>query len=402
MMLAYPDLIGLAIDVAVLLEERDPLPKSAGTDLSLRVDALRRWRQNGRSAGERATFERIEKNTAAWRKIFSVAQQTDPVPDTDVGILLMEAYPERIAKQIDRQSGRYKLVSGRSARLPDHDPIALHEWIAIAQLDSGSKEGRIFAAAPLTREQLAARTTEHAVLKWDSEREMITATQEQRIGSTVFSTQPLKAVAVEERVKAVCLAIQDKGLSLLDWNDEHLAWQARVLSLRQWRPEEPWPDVRDEVLLEEIGQWLSPFLSNVSKRRDLQALDLINALQSILPWELTRKLDQLAPLRLNVPSGSAIKLHYAKDGNPPILEVRLQEVFGMLDTPKVNEGRTSVLLHLLSPGFKPVQITQDLRSFWQSGYHEVRKQLRVRYPRHHWPEDPWTAQAVRGAKKRNH
>jgi ATP-dependent helicase HrpB len=400
MMLSNRELIGLAIDVAVLLEERDPLSKTSGTDLSLRVDALRAWRRHGQSAGDRATLERIERSTIAWRKIFGLAQQTDTIVDTQVGMLLMEAYPERIARRTDRQSGRYKLVNGRAARLPDHDPLSLHEWIAIAQLDSGTTEGRVFSAAPLTQDELQAKTTAHTVVKWDDDREMITASIEHRIGSVIFSTQTVKDIAEEMRLNAVCGAIREKGMSLLPWNDEHTAWQSRVLSLRQWRPEESWPDVREETLLEQVDQWLAPFLTHVAKRRDLQSIDLTHALHSILPWELARKLDQLTPVRVTVPSGSAIRLRYSKNGEPPILEVRLQEVFGLLDTPKVNDGRTSVLMHLLSPGFKPVQITQDLRSFWQSGYHEVRKQLRQRYPRHHWPEDPWTAQAIRGARKR--
>jgi ATP-dependent helicase HrpB len=287
-----------------------------------------------------------------------------------------------------------------AARVHEHDPLSLHDWIEIAQLEFVPTEGWVFSAAPFTQDELQPKTTAHTVVKWDDDREMITASIEHRIGSVIFSTQTVKDIAEEMRLNAVCGAIREKGMSLLPWNDEHTAWQSRVLSLRQWRPEESWPDVREETLLEQVDQWLAPFLTHVAKRRDLQSIDLTHALHSILPWELARKLDQLTPVRVTVPSGSAIRLRYSKNGEPPILEVRLQEVFGLLDTPKVNDGRTSVLMHLLSPGFKPVQITQDLRSFWQSGYHEVRKQLRQRYPRHHWPEDPWTAQAIRGARKR--
>jgi ATP-dependent helicase HrpB len=141
-------------------------------------------------------------------------------------------------------------------------------------------------------------------------------------------------------------------------------------------------------------------LIKASKKIDLQRLELKSILTGLIPWELNSKFEKLAPLKLQVPSGSLIKLNYFLDGSPPVMEVRLQELFGLMETPTINDGRTKIILHLLSPGFKPVQVTQDLKSFWQTTYHEVRKELRMRYSKHHWPEDPWTAEAVRGVKKR--
>ena len=173
------------------------------------------------------------------------------------------------------------------------------------------------------------------------------------------------------------------------------------MSLRRWRNGESWPDVSEESLLMSASEWLAPYLQSVKKRQDFKRLELNNIVSGILPWELAGKLDRLAPVRLAVPSGSLIKLHYSINGEPPVMEVRLQEVFGLLETPTVNEGRNKVLMHLLSPGYKPVQVTQDLKSFWQTAYHEVRKEMRMRYPRHHWPEDPWTAEAVRGVKRKS-
>ena len=160
------------------------------------------------------------------------------------------------------------------------------------------------------------------------------------------------------------------------------------------------PDASDENLLKTTDVWLAPYLTTTFRKSDFQKLDLPQILTAIIPWKLNTKLDKLAPARIQVPSGSFIKLNYFNDGAPPTIEVRLQEMFGLLETPAINEGRTKILLHLLSPGYKPVQVTQDLKSFWQTIYHEVRKELRMRYPRHHWPEDPWTAEAVRGAKRR--
>jgi ATP-dependent helicase HrpB len=173
------------------------------------------------------------------------------------------------------------------------------------------------------------------------------------------------------------------------------------MSLKKWRPDEPWPDVSEEALLEKIEDWLGPFLINVSKKNELEKLNPDEILSTILPWEFQSKVNALAPEKLSVPSGSHISLLYSQEGNPPVMEVRLQEMFGLLETPSVNEGRNKIMLHLLSPGYKPVQVTQDLKSFWTNTYAEVRKELRMRYPKHSWPEDPWTAEAVRGAKRRS-
>jgi ATP-dependent helicase HrpB len=173
------------------------------------------------------------------------------------------------------------------------------------------------------------------------------------------------------------------------------------MSLKKWRPEESWPDVSENALLDSLEDWLGPFLINVAKKFELEKLNPEDILSTILPWEFQSKLNTLAPEKLHVPSGSHISLKYSAEGTPPVMEVRLQEVFGLLETPAVNDGRNKIILHLLSPGYKPVQVTQDLKSFWTNTYAEVRKELRMRYPKHSWPEDPWTAEAVRGAKRRS-
>ena len=187
---------------------------------------------------------------------------------------------------------------------------------------------------------------------------------------------------------------------MLNWSESQEELQARILSLRKWRPQENWPDISNEKLVETLEEWLSPYLNNINKLSELQKLDLNQIILSILPWDLTQKLDKLAPSKMDVPTGSMIKLKYFDDGSKIEMAVRLQEVFGLFETPTVNEGKNKVLMHLLSPGYKPVQITQDLKSFWNKTYFEVRKDLLSRYPRHHWPENPLTAEAVRGPKKR--
>ncbi|MEK6783344.1 MAG: ATP-dependent helicase HrpB [Bacteroidota bacterium] len=390
----------LATDIAAVLEERDPLSKESGADLSLRIEELRKWRSGQRVSAERNVLERIERLASSWRRNFKLLQDNSNVKDTTVGRLLAEAYPERIARQMEKYSVRYKLTNGRIVRLPDHDPLLRESWLVAAQLDSGGGEGKIFLAAPLDEEDLIHRAKEFESVSWDGERGMLTAALEKRIGNVILSSKPLLEIADELRTKILCDALRQEGLKLLNWGEAQEEWQARVLSLRTWRPDEGWPDVSEENLLTSSNEWLAPHLMNVSKRIDFQRLELAAILMGILPWQLGNKLDELAPSRLPVPSGSMIKLTYSKNGEIPIMEVRLQEMFGLLETPTINEGRCKIVLHLLSPGYKPVQVTQDLKSFWQTIYHEVRSELRRRYPKHSWPEDPWTAKAVKGVLRR--
>ena len=392
--------LALATDTAAVLEERDPLPKGSGADLSLRIEMLRRWRKGERVPAEKTFLERIERLAQAWRQHFKISENNETVSDTETGKWILAAYPDRVAKQITKHSERYKLSNGRVARLPDHDPLYRDPWLAIAQVDAGAQEGKIFLAAPVDERDLAPLANEREIVSWDDERGMVTASREYRIGNLTLSSKPLAKIPDEKNVHVLCDVLRTKGLSFLNWGEEESEWQARISSLRIWRPEENWPDVSDEKLLVSAEEWLGPFLGNLYKRSELLKLDLHTILTSILPWELNNRFTNLAPLRLSVPSGSMIRLKYSRNGTPPVMEVRLQEVFGMVETPSVNEGRTPVIMHLLSPGYKPVQVTQDLKSFWATTYAEVRKELRSRYPKHSWPEDPWTAEAVRGVKRK--
>lgn len=391
----------LAADVAALLEERDPLAKESGADLALRIEALRHWRKGERAYADKMLLERIEKLASHWRKTLGCTTDNIIPKDAAIGKLLVAAYPERIARQQEKHSERYKLANGRVVKLPPHDPLMREVWLCAAQLDAGSGEGKIFMAAAVHEKDLQTLAREINVVRWDDERGLIAAAVEKRVGNLLLESKPVQKIAEEERVKVLCEAIRAKGLKMLGWSDAQEAWQARVMSVRTWRPEEGWPDVSDEALLKTLEDWLAPYLTSVSRQTELERLELNNILAGLLPWELQNKLDDLVPTRLLVPSGSMISIHYFTDGRSPVMEVRLQEMFGLSETPAVNAGRTKILLHLLSPGYKPVQVTQDLKSFWETTYHEVRKELRMRYPRHHWPEDPWTAEAVRGAKRRN-
>jgi ATP-dependent helicase HrpB len=397
---ADPMLYSVAADIAAILEERDPLDKSAGADLTLRVEALRNWRSGRTKPAEKNVFERLERLAESWRRFFSVRQDNALVPGYRVGKLVAAAYPERIAHQVQTRDERFKLSNGRIVRLPSHDPLIHEAWLAVADVDAGKGEGRIFLAAPVAEQDLLALATDHESIAWDTDRGMVVGALERRIGQLVIETLPLPAGHEEQKRAVVCEAVRREGTTLLDWTEEIKAWQARVMSLRAWRPQESWPDVRTENLLVHVDEWLSPYLDGISKRSDLQRIDLKPALEGILPGDLRASLQRLAPSFIEVPSGSYIRLNYFEHGQAPVMEVRLQEVFGLLETPVVNDGKVKVMLHLLSPGYKPVQVTQDLHSFWSTTYKEVRKELRLRYRKHSWPEDPWTARAVRGPVKR--
>jgi ATP-dependent helicase HrpB len=368
--------------------------------LTLRLEVLRKWRSGEKVNAEKNSLERIERLAESWRRIFKTAVDNSAVADEEVGRLLAAAYPERIARQTERNSERYKLANGRVVKLPPHDPLMREPWLSVAHLDAGKGEGKIFLAAPLNEEGLHTHAHQQETVRWDAERGMVVGVIEKRIGNVVLETKPLPIIPPEKRIKVLCEAVRAEGLKIIGWSETENQWQARVMSLRTWRPEEGWPDVSESHLLNTLEEWLSPYLLQANKRTDLQRLDVRSILAGLLPWNLTSRLDILAPATLEVPSGSMISLTYGSQGQPPVMEVRLQEVFGLLETPSVNDGKAQVILHLLSPGYKPVQVTRDLKSFWQTTYHEVRKELRIRYRKHSWPEDPWTAKAVRGVKRR--
>lgn len=393
-------LTALGTDIAALLEGRDPLQKESGADLTLRLEALRKWRGKERVNADRNSLERIELVAQSWRKLFHSEIDNAIPAEQEVGLLLAAAYPERIAKQLSKDNVRYRLANGRIVKLRDGDPLIREEWLAVAHLDAGSNEGKIFLAAPLDHEDLLHLAELKEVVSWDPLKGII-AVMETHIGNITIESAPMKKIPEEQRVRIIWEAIRAGGMSImLNWTVDISDWQARILSLRKWRPDEEWPDVSNDILVNSLEEWLAPYLINVTKPDDLKRLDLNIVLQGFLSYELNQRLDMLAPVNLKVPSGSLIRLTYFADGSAPEMAVRLQEVFGLLETPAINEGRIKVLLHLLSPARRPVQVTQDIHSFWKNTYAEVRKELRIRYPKHSWPEDPWTAEAVRGPIKR--
>ncbi|MBF6594081.1 MAG: ATP-dependent helicase HrpB [Thermaceae bacterium] len=391
----------LAADVAGLLEERDPRLRNSGADLDLKVQALRSWRAGqGNQEAETGVLKRVERLSKEWRRRLHV-QADNSAPDPySTGLLISLAYPERIARLREGSRTRYRLSGGRGVRLLEDDPLAGSSWLAVAHLDAGTEEGRIFLAAPVHTQDLRPLARELDVVGWDARAGVLVARREQRIGEVVLGSEPLQQVSPQQRLEILCQTVRSEGLEVLSWTPAVRQWQARVQSLRTWRPQEDWPDVSDGHLLETLETWLGPWLSGVSRLEDFKRLELMAVLGGLLPWNLSGKLEELAPTHLEVPSGSKVRLEYSPQASPPVLAVKLQELFGLADTPRVNEGRTQVMLHLLSPAGRPIQVTQDLRSFWHNTYPEVRKELRGRYNKHPWPEDPWSAEPTRKTNRR--
>lgn len=386
----------LATDIAALLEERDPLSKEEGIDINVRIEALRRFRDN---SGTGRRFGRVEKVAESYRKLFKTEPDNGPVDPYATGVLLAQAYPERIACARPGNNAQFQLSNGKYAMAGHKDDLAHEPWLAVANVDARDGMGKIFLASPLNPKDLAPLVKEQEIITWDTRKGGLIATKELRIGSIILQSKPIPAPDEKHLIKAISEAVKKEGESLLNFNEEVAQWQNRVLSLRKWRPKEDWPDVSTTTLLITNGEWLTPYLTEVKKPEDLKKINLVKVLHHHLDWEKQEALEKLAPQKITVPSGSSIKLKYSPTGEPPVLAVRLQEVFGMADTPTVNEDLIPVIMHLLSPGFKPVQITTDLRSFWNNAYFEVKKDLRTRYPKHAWPDDPWTAEAVRGVRR---
>lgn len=383
--------VALAADIAALLEERDPMPRDSGIDLNLRIELLRRTRDQGKPGPRLA---RIEKVAAQYRNLLQTPADNSPVDVFETGLLLAYAYPERIACARTGNNAQFQLSNGKIATAGHRDDLARESWLAVANLDARDGLGKIFLAAPLNPKDLMPLVKEKETIQWDTRKGGLQATKDLRIGSIVLKSVPLKEpdkVMVSAVIRQV---IGNEGETLLNFDERMIQLQNRIMSLRHWNPEHSWPDVRTEILLQGDLEWLMPFVNNARKNEDLEKVNLSEALKSSLSWEQQQLLQELAPEKVDVPSGSKIPLAYFANGETPVLAVRLQEVFGLADTPKVNQQKISVVMHLLSPGYRPVQITGDLRSFWNNTYFEVKKELQRRYPKHAWPDEPWEAEAV--------
>lgn len=389
--------LGLGTDIAAILEERDPLPADSGVDLNLRIEVLRRFRDRGASI---ARIKKIDKVASSYRRMFDIQPENTPADPWQTGLLLAYAYPERIAVARPGNNAQFQLANGKIAQIGHRDDLAHESWLAVAHLDAREGMGKIWMAAPLNPKDLAPLLKMKEVIKWDRKKGGLLAHTEIRIGAIILGTRPLQKVVQADAKSAILEAIVEDGDLLLDFNEEVIQLIHRVQSLKKWNSDQKWPDWTVAILCETPENWLEPYLQNIQKNEDLKKLNLVQILENSLEFDQQKLLNQLVPKFLLVPSGSQIQIEYKPEGDTPLLSVRLQELFGLFETPRVNGGKIPVLIELLSPGYKAVQLTQDLKSFWKNGYFEVKKELKRRYPKHEWPDDPIGAEAVRGVKRK--
>ena len=424
---AAPEERQTAADLCALISERDPFLPEPGqarpADLGLRLEALRAARERrGTPAGvDRRRLEAIERAARQLLRLAERAAEAAPTNTKDLsrsglestpllprsqrtpGALLALAYPDRLAQRRTGGDERYLLAAGTGAELPRDDALAIHAYLVVAAIDARGRDGRIQSALPISeselRTELAERLESSREVFWDDERAAVACRAITRIGSIVLESRPV-ALQPEDDAGAYLIAhIREHFDEALDWSDSARQLQARVALARRYDSSGDWPDLSDAALREHLDNWLGPWIVGKNRLSDVRRLDLNAILLDRLSWEQRQWLDQQAPRTFVTPAGNSRPIDYVS-GETPILAAPLQEFFGLSDTPRLCQGRVPVLLHLLSPARRPMQVTQDLAGFWARGYAEVRKELRGRYPKHHWPEDPTQAQALVGGLRR--
>jgi ATP-dependent helicase HrpB len=386
----------LACDLAALVEARDPLTGRRGDDWASRWQALTAFRA-GRApaAANRNALALIDQASQQWRRrLRCSAKPPASAPAHALGDVLAHAFPERIARQHPGDPRRYQLANGRMARIFDDSALFGEPWIVASELRFDSRDSQVQRAAPVDAERLRAefpeRFVERDFVHWDAQARALQARRELRFDKIVLESKPAGRLDPALAAAALSEAVAELGLASLPWSEGLQQWRERVRSLREWLPELELPDLSDEALLAARARWLQPALLGKTRLEALCEDEFGEALKSLLDWNQRQRLDQLAPRVITVPSGMPRGIRY-QHGHAPVLAVKLQELFGLADTPRICDGRVALTLHLLSPGGKPLQVTQDLKGFWDRTYPEVKKEMKGRYPRHPWPDDPWAS-----------
>ncbi|HWS40644.1 MAG TPA: ATP-dependent helicase C-terminal domain-containing protein, partial [Arenimonas sp.] len=399
------DEVALACDLAALIEARDPLMSYRGNDWQSRWQALSDYRLKKPMQGvNNSGLALINTASAQWRKRLQCTSLPPVIASShQLGDVLLHAFPERVAKQHESDPLRYQLASGKMARIHADSPLYGESWLCASELKFEAKEALILRAAPIDQHRLQSdfseRFTEQDVVRWDDKQNALLSRRETRYEQIILSSKPAGKIDPELAAEALCTYIKLKGTMILPWSDAALQFRERVMCLREWMPELGLADCSEESLLASMESWLKPALRGKTRLDNLQATELNEAIYSLYEWSDRQQIDKFAPANLKAPSGLERNILYSYGSNP-VLAVKLQELFGLAKSPTVANGKIVITLHLLSPAGKPLQITQDLSNFWNSTYTEVRKEMKIRYPRHPWPEDPWSAPATHKTKPR--
>ena len=403
---------GLGCQLAALLSERDLFRTGAGnssaqisrSDIVDRLDALNGWRRSGRNDHrmDQAAAKNVERVARQLRRFMAVPESENNCVYDDDGIsrLLLSAYPDRLARCRGDDGGGYLLASGRGARVSERSGVRNSEYIVALALDAGKQAEAIIhlaseISAAVIREERSRHIRSEILVSWDDREGRVIARRLEQLGSIQLSADTVIPSATQT-VPAVIGAVRASGLMLLSMNEAVRQLQGRLLLVRSAFPEREWPDVSDAALCDSLEEWLAPRLEGVTSSKKIAQLDIAEILKQSLDYRQQRELDELAPTHTSVPSGSRIRIDYS--GEMPVLAVKLQELFGLAVGPIVCGDRVPVLLHLLSPAGRPIQVTRDLKGFWNGSYQQVKKELKGRYPRHPWPDDPWSAAPTRRLK----
>jgi ATP-dependent helicase HrpB len=399
----------LACDLAALLSERDIVKRQSGShpgsDLDYRLRLLANWRDRSRDEGGKGidfnACKRVSRVSSDWCRRMERLEAISHEVELSVAQMLALAYPDRLAQRTGH--GRFRLANGRGALLDEADPLASQNFLVAAQLDAGETQGRVRLAAAISEAEIRQlpdidiKTI--SVVAWDKREQRVKSFVEERIGAVILDHRPLTDADPSAIVSAMLQGLTEMGLAVLPWSKQLRQWRLRVCWLGSQLNDSNWPDLSDGWLSGHLDEWLGPWLVGISSKEQLKRLDLSGILQARLDWQQQQRLEREAPSHLQVPSGSRVPLRYSSKA-APILAVRLQEMFGLADTPRICSGKVPVMLHLLSPAQRPMQITNDLAGFWERTYPEVKRELKGRYPKHYWPDDPMQALATARAKPR--
>jgi ATP-dependent helicase HrpB len=391
----------IACRVAAILGERDPLRSLrdvVGVDLQARLDASERPREF--PGADQGVLRRVADQARRWEARVSNSAKSKQ-DATALGRVLALAFPERVGMRRPGTLARYVLRNGSGLTLPDGDSLSREAFLVVAESDGRVPEARAWLAAAIQADDIETDfgddITQEDVVEW-SETEGIRATRERRLDAIVLARHPIRNPHPDLVAKAVATGIRRLGLSVLRWTDGARNLRERVAFLHAH--DSTWPDMSDEALGEKLLDRLTSALGKIRSASELHSLDVATALLELLDWEQRRQLDVLAPTHFEAPTGSRLPIDYS-DPRAPLVSVRLQEMFGVSRTPTVFGNRVALTLQLLSPAQRPVQVTRDLAGFWRSSYYDVRKDMRARYPKHPWPEDPLHAEPTRRARKRD-
>ena len=390
----------LAAEIAVVLTERG----LGGNDVDLghRVDALRRDR-SGRGRDAIAMARRWAQiamsNLSRDEKLPAPPVNNRTTPNPSVGALLALAYPDRIAKNRGA-GGTFLLANGRGANIDPASTLARESFLAVAEITGTAAQGRIVLAAPLTlgqiETQFSDRIESRDEILFDETSGALRARGLRRLGAIALAEQPMKVVADERTARMLAEGIARLGIDRLPWTKALRQWRDRVMFLRRAEGAE-WPDLSDVVLASTAADWLAPALAGKTALSALDSENVAEAVQGLLPWNLRRRLETEAPTHFTAPSGSSVPIDYAADEGPK-LAIRVQELFGLDRHPTIAAGRVPLVVELLSPAHRPVQVTRDLPGFWRGSYAAVKAEMKGRYPRHPWPDNPLAAVPTRRAK----